>query len=271
MMIFRSLLLGNILASSSSFTTNGFCTTRRAVVPGSQMIYKDFSLSSTKENEEVEALLRKARQLREEAQREEEEIHSNLSLKKSVMDKEMDDLISTLFHNVVDNERSLVSAQSLAHAIKDKHHFSVSKLEDIVTRLHEHEMEAKGLQHVEPSTEHHHDKQQNPFFEIVTSKADPQKVESFQNMINLLLEASEIIDTEANSMGSGPFAIFQKKENHAAENAHHKYGNLHNVLADKRNFLRREHEDQFKERLESYYDITARRVLHKKDSKKKKP
>ena len=211
---------------------------------------------------EVEALLRKARELRAEAEAAEEHLHSELILKKTLHDVELDDAIQQLFPPL--SQR--VSQENDAHIVNTivenvrQHQFSTEKLKNIVTRLHEREVAARGLQHVECKTQSDtgHVK-----FEVV-SEPDEAELEKVVGLVDWLTEAAEVIDEE---FWKEKRTHGEKLKLHHSDMIHWTKGNLAKILKERAGFLGREHTDQFKNRLAEYYNA-ARRKKQKSDRKK---
>lgn len=193
---------------------------------------------------EVERLLRKARELRAEAETAQSDLLVSNLEKKKHKDEETDSVIDFLFP---DDNFGLI----LDRLLSDKRP-STQMLLRVVTRLHEREAAAKGFGHVELS----HDQSQRKF-EIVKSNADAIELASVSGLIELLLSAAAAVDEKT---------MMNRTERHHASDSHFTEGSLAPILTAKVKDLRREHDEQFQERLKEYYEA-ARKKDHDGDQK----
>eukprot|EP01083_Nonionella_stella_P095508 268162_1 len=130
------LIQSIILAASA-------CCTAQAFAPiGLAPTKVITSLHATAETD-VERLLRKARELREEVKAGEDALHSDLIQKKATKDAATDSIIDYLFPS---GEEDGVSA--LCERLRKKR-LASDMLVRVVERLHEREVAARGLEHVE--------------------------------------------------------------------------------------------------------------------------
>jgi len=202
---------------------------------------------------EVEALLEKAKKLREQAETAESQLHSSLIKKKTSQDLETDVLIDEIFPLNFHNHKN--AAASLAKRI-EKRRLSKDMLIRVVERLHNREVAAKGVEHVEPSLHHSH-----VTFERIASH-DEKELNRVEGLIDHLVKAAAILDE----------IFFEKHGNnekivmHHVDHTHWSTGELSKVLREKARFLGREHDEQFKNRIEEYYEA-ARRKPQKNDKK----
>lgn len=217
-----------------------------------QQSRKCTALASTMD---AEALLRKAAQLKAEAAAAEQSLHKSLLEKKQCKDSELDECIDKLFPQ---NDKSI---QGLANRLK-QNHWSTDKLMEITKRLHEREIAAKGKGHVEASLHHDHTK-----FEKVTA-GNPAELARVEGLIDRLIEAAEVIDEEY--MVEKRKSKEQKYLSHV-DLDHWTMGDLSGNLRRQVGELRREHEEQFQKRLESFYEAQRKKDLPKPGDKDKKP
>lgn len=192
---------------------------------------------------EAEKLLRKAAELRKQVQDEEHEVHSTLLQRKKTRDAATDANIAQLFPGDSDDD----GVCALCARLRDKR-LATDMLERIVERLHEREVAARGLEHVEPSM--HHD--QVSFKRV----AQPNEAElsKIQGLVDRLIEAAEVLDKEFIEQKSK----CDGKITHS-DIMHWGGGNTATILKDKAKDLGREHDEQFRKRLESFYDAAKRK------------
>ena len=221
---------------SSISTTFGFATA--FVNPTCRLLCTSSQLSAT-HAETAERLLRRARELREASQREEDDLHATLIQKKREKDDATDAIIFQLFK----------SKNDLVQTLREKRLASVM-LVRIVERLHEREIAARGLEHVEPSL--HHDQV------IFKRVAQPDEVElaKIEGTVHQLIAAAEVLDQEFFDQKSVGDKITH------AEMIHWGGGHIATILKDKVKELGREQDDQFQARLQSFYEA-ANRKNHK--------
>ena len=208
---------------------------------------RDSSLIILAVSSDVEAMLQKARELRAQAEAEEAQLHHSLLEKKSARDMETDTLIDELFPDfpVKDDDTSLAS---LANTLEKKR-LSTDMLERVVERLHDREIAAQGIDHVESSVTN-----SDVQFKRV-SEPNPEELNRVRGLISHLLNAAEILDRKH---------LKESKARHAVDKSHWSTGELHKVLSEKAHFLGREHDDQFKKRIAEYYEA-ARKKDRKSD------
>lgn len=230
------------------------------------------SLQSTTESE-VEALLRKARELRAQAQQDEAQLHSTLIEKKQEHDNDTDAVIDKLFPasdgylpklkiDADDKQKEAYRQKEgqIVNAIVDRlhqHQYSTDKLKDVVSRLVEREVSARGLKHVEPNTLQGH-----VAFEVVASPND-EELKRVEGLAERLVEAAKVIDEE---YWKEKRVKGEDLKLHHSDVIHWTTGNLSTILKEKLGFLGREHDEQFKKRSEDYYEAARRKD---KDEKKK--
>lgn len=204
--------------------------------------------SSLKAAMDAEALLRKARQLKAEAEAAaaEEALHKDRLEKKQGKDSDLDSCVDKLFPLNDD------SMPGLVNRLKENH-WSTDRLLQITKRIHEREICAQGKGQVTASLQNDLTK-----FDKVSVK-DPKELERVGGMIDKLIEAAEIIDEEY--MKVKRKNKDQKYLNHV-DLDHWTMGDLAGTLRRQVGELRREHEEQFQERLESFYEAQRKNKLH---------
>jgi hypothetical protein len=197
---------------------------------------------------EAERLLQRARQLKEEAERETQSLHETLLTGKDLHDQKLDACIDALFPPNAQGE----SVDAVVARLKNLQ-YSTDKLLEIVTRLHEREMKAKGIHQVEAYFEHN----THTGFERV-SKMDEEEAKRVNGLIDRLIEAAGQIDEE------------YLKERRTAKKARHlshvelehwTVGETAKILTGKIRELRREHDEQFQARLRSFYEAQRKKDL----------
>ena len=197
---------------------------------------------------DVEALLARAAKLKAEAAAAEQALHTNLLEKKGGKASELDGYIDTLFPV---NDGSL---DGLVQRLKEKH-WSTDRLMEITKRLHEREITAQGKGQVSASL-----KDDRTSFSKV-SEGNPEELARVQGLIDQLLEAADIIDEDF--MAAKREAKEQTHLNHL-DMDHWTMGDLAGNLRRLVGELRREHDEQFQERLESFYEAQRKEKKHPK-------
>lgn len=192
---------------------------------------------------DAEALLAKARKLREQAEAEEHKLHTNLIEKRNCQNEATDNIIQQLFPITEGEVHNDAAKHALAKRVESMK-LSTSALENVVERLHEREIAARGLEHVEPSR--HHD--QVKFIRVAAPKED--ELVRVQGLIQRLIDAAEILDEEH---------LKNEKEHHHVDSTHWSRGTLSKVLKEKAHFLGREHDEEFKKRLEEFYEAAKKK------------
>ena len=195
---------------------------------------------------DAQRLREKARRLMEEVKKQEDALHSNLIEKKKSQDAATDAIISQLFPA---NDEG--STCDVADRLRNKR-LASDTLVKVVERLHEREIAARGLEHVEPSVSN----------ESVTFArvAEPNEKElaAIQGLVDRLIEAADVLDREF---------VTQKSECDGkmmhSDIMHWGGGNIAGILKDKAKELGRAYDEQFRKRLESFYDAAKRK--HSRD------
>ena len=145
----------------------------------------DTQLSQTTDTD-VDRLLQKARELRKQAASGEDELHNTLIRRKRTQDAATDAIIQQLFP---DNDTDDGDGVALCDRLREKR-LASDMLVRVVERLHEREVAAKGLDHVEPSV--HHD--QVTFKRV--AQPDDEELARIQGLVHKLIEAAEVLDKE---------------------------------------------------------------------------
>lgn len=237
--------LGIFAASAGSFSQAFSPAIHIKSYPKAKTAASITTLQATTAETDEERLRKKVRELREEVKGAEDELHSNLIQKKKTRDTCTDSVITHLFPSGEDD------AGALTDRLREKR-LASDMLVGIVERLHEREVAARGLEHVEQSSN-----QDKVTFERV---AEPNEAElqKLQGLVNRLIEAAEVLDKEFIDQKSA----CDGKITHA-DLMHWGGGDIAGILKEKAKDLGREHDEQFKQRLESFYEAAKRK--HTKD------
>lgn len=204
--------------------------------------------STSQELSEAQRLLQKARQLKAEAEAEAQALHETLLDQKQVKEKQLDKCIDALFPPSSPND-----IPALVARLKELK-YSTDKLLEIIVRLHEREMKAKGIHQVEAFFQH----DTHTGFERVSCEVNEAEVERISGMIDSLIAAAEQIDEEY--MAEKRKSKNPKYLSHV-EIEHWTVGECAATLSGKIRELRREHEQQFQERLRSFYEAQRKKDL----------
>jgi hypothetical protein len=243
-----------VLSLSACYLTGASAFVTPAVVLQKQQGFSPSTLSAA--SSDAEALMERARKLKAEAETAENELHKNLLEKKGVQNQELDNNIDKLFPQNDDTVDGVVKR------LKESH-WSTDRLMQIVQRLHDREMAAQGKGRVTASLQG-----EKTHFDRV-SDGNTQESERVQGLIDKLIDAADLIDEEfMKKKRSAKDAIYL---NHA-ELEHWTVGELAKNLRGKVRELRREHEEQFQERLESFNEAQRKKDLpNKTDNGRKQP
>lgn len=203
--------------------------------------------SSTKDGEtEVEKLLRMARELRQQAEQDEQEIHNSLHAKKEQKDSETDALIATLFDGSTPIMKKLSERKCCTETLLR-----------IVDRLFERECKARGLEQVVSS--HHHDQNTLQFKRVKTGQINQADLDATTVMMDDLLDACAQLDDK-----------FKKDQEARGEvhvthldREHWNAGELANLVDSHIRGLRREHDEQFQKRQQEFFEAQRRKDLPK--------
>ena len=118
-------------------------------------------------------------------------------------------------------------------------------------RIHEREIAAKGLAHVEHSL----DQTQVKFEKI--AKTDEKELKRVEGMIQMLIDAAAVLDDKVRKEHQEKGTV-----QHQVDKSHWHSGELSERLNEKVHFLGREHDEQFKSRLEEYYEAARKKKKH---------
>jgi hypothetical protein len=201
--------------------------------------------------------LRKARELREQATKDEQEIHSTLTKKKEQQNQHTDELIAHVITSDV---------QSTFQRLKEKQ-LSMDTLEKMIDRLDDRHARALGYEHVTLG--------EKETFQRVTSQKDEMEVERLNQMVDILLGAVQILDDEfqqahskkstggvaGDSEGSMLYSVSH------AEASHWGGGRAAQHLRQKLQEKRRERDEQF---LNRQAEINEAQRVKKKHTEKVK-
>lgn len=236
--IMKNLVTAAALVLLGSLASQAFTVSKRVSPVSAQALYSQVGTN------DAEALLRKARELREQVEKNENELHQTLLAKKAAKDEKTDKMISCLFPLDQDDG----SVRSLCERLRAKRPAS-DMLVTIVERLHEREVAARGIEHVEPENGH-----DNAVSFKRVSAPNEQELEKIIGLVDRLIEAAEVLDEEF----QGRKAAREEGATHSSD-LHFGGGDLAGILKAKRLELGREHDDQFQERLQSFYDAAKRK------------
>lgn len=197
---------------------------------------------------EAEALLAKARALREQAAADEHKLHSTLIEKKNCKNVEIDTVIQSLFplQHGANADYDIISLAARMEGLK----ISSRMYEKVVERLHEREIAARGLDHVESSHQH---PEQVEFIRVAEPQAE--ELALVEGLIQHLIDGAEILDEKY-------LKNDQQKNHHHVDASHWSSGSLSKVLKEKAHFLGREHDEEFKKRLAEFYEAARKKHDH---------
>jgi len=218
------------------------CSIAHAFVPSRLNNAVGHTLVKPLQATEAERLLEKVRALREEVKADEDKLHLSLHQKKANQDAATDAIISNLFQTANDNE-------TLCDRLRQKR-LASDMLVRIVERLHEREVAAKGLEHVE--SEMSQTTKQVTFKRV--AQEDEVELVRLEGLLEQLIEAAEVLDAE--------FISEKSKDDGAATRSHSMHfggGNMAGIIKDKAKDLGREHDEQFLNRLDSFYEAVVKK------------
>lgn len=200
--------------------------------------------SETSNETEAERLLRKARELRAAAAREEQKVHGDLTEKKSERDRQTDALIEEL----------LFGNQDLVGLLRKKR-LSMTTLERIVLRLDERQLRAQGWEHVQGKTVDG----RTEFVRV--SKEDPDTLARLEGKIEQFIDAVEVLDAEFRDQKQKKGQSFVAH----AEEEHWGGGKCAKYLRDRIKEIRRERSEHFQARMKDLQESQRRKEDHKFD------
>jgi hypothetical protein len=167
--------------SSSSTTT----TTSTSVFSSSASSDDDNIITN---ETEVERLLRKARELREQASQEENAIHQQLSDKRTQQEQHYDALIELYLSPSANNNittGNMVNVQDVVDRLHKKP-ISMETLEHLVDRLDDKHAMASGREHVVGVVD----------FQRIQKPKNEAEMQALDDQIELLLQAVQVLDEE---------------------------------------------------------------------------
>jgi hypothetical protein len=204
---------------------------------------------------EAEKLFKKARELREQAEMQEQQVHVELVEKKNVEKTHIDELIDYLFggDDVVERLR--------------KKKLSMDTLDKIIDRLYEQHVYALGQEYIEANRHHRKVGDITGDIEVVkfsrvTSPRDENEAVRIDTLINCLLEAVSVLDEELANKKGGVSHLWNSITN--VESSHWGGGHGAETLIQRLKEKHREHEEQFLERQQEFDE--AQRINKKKQS-----
>jgi len=214
-------------------------------------------------------LLAKAKALREQAESDEASLHATLVTKKDLQNQDLDALIDVLFPLDMPREDKSACKLAVSRTIETKK-CSVQQLKNVVTRLHEREIAAKGEDHVEstrtPTQDDDTQGQGAVKFERVSSGSrDDAELNRVSGLIAMLIDAATILDEKARAEAEAKGGAGEEAQ-HKVDQSHWASGHLSEALSEKALFLGRAHDEQFKNRLQEYYDAATKKEGSSKNS-----
>jgi len=205
--------------------------------------------------------LRMARELKEAANAAEEDLRSSKRDKKARKDTSVDAMIDELFFFVSDDgdvgvdppqkttkktKKTKTGLDELVSKLERKKP-STEKLLDVVVRLHERELSARGANGVENEND-------GGTGGVSRTEIDAAELSTVSGLANLLVDACAAIDEKWFDERREKFdgQSDPNYRNHA-ESEHYTSGETGRILRDKHNELKREHDERFLKRQEEYY------------------
>jgi len=200
----------------------------------------------------IEALLAKAKELRAEAEKDENELQSSVLEKKTSTDVDTDLTIDELFPPL---KKSTLEAV-VERLTKKKP--SKDLLLRVVERLHCRVVAAKGLDRVEASVQ-----QSQIKFETIAD-GNEEDLARVEGLIDLLIDAANIVDedflrNQLELRGENGKVVMHRVDLDQSS------GELSKVLREKANFLKREYDEQFKNRRDQYYEAARKKGSTRSD------
>lgn len=188
---------------------------------------------------DVEALMAKVRALREAAKAGEDELQSDLFQKKKTKNDATDLIVDQLFPTAGEGGTAALAARLRERKL------AAGMLVQVVERIHEREVAARGLEHVETAV-----KKDQVTFERV-AKEDEAELARVRGLVDRLIVAAEVLDKEFLA-GKGNEKITN------ADMTHWGGGNTAGLLKEKAQLLGREHDPQFVKRQQEFFDAATR-------------
>jgi hypothetical protein len=192
---------------------------------------------STSTESEAEGFLRMARELREQAQHDEQKVHKELHAKRTAGDQQLDHWIKELLEHGK-------GTAAIVDGLHEKRP-SMETLEHVVDRLHKRHIIALGKEHVQSEIS-----TTDAAFERVTHTKDEEEADRLIGLVESLLAAVQVLDEELQKKGA-PIAH--------AESQHWGGDQTAQQLNNRWRELRREHEEQYLKRQESIVEAQRRK------------
>jgi hypothetical protein len=240
----RPFLASRPTAMFTRFTTTTTTTTTTAI----RLSHETLS--------EAEKLFKKARELREQAEMQEQKVHVELVERTNIEKTHIDELIDYLF-----------GGDDIVERLRMKK-LSMDTLDKIIDRLYEQHVYALGQEHIEANC-HYPNKVGDITGDIevvefsrVTSPRDENEAARIDALINCLLKAVSVLDEELANKKGGVSHLWNSITN--VESSHWGGGHGAETLMQRLKEKHREHEEQFLERQEEFDE--AQRINKKKHS-----
>jgi hypothetical protein len=241
--LFPTAIVG-LIAGGDAFVHPSTSSARTSIVTSRISILLASKQDDAKSTEsEAERFLRMARKLREQAEQEEQQVHTQLHSKKTAEDQQLDHWIKEL----LGHGKGTTATVDQLHEKRP----SMETLEHVVDRLHERHIIAGGQEHVraEISTS-------DAAYERVTHTKDEEEADRLIGLVESLLAAVQVLDEELQHEKKGAPIAHTESQHWGGDQ---KAQQLNNRWRE----LRREHEEQFLIRQESFVEAQRR----KKDRK----
>lgn len=205
------------------------------------------SSSSSSQETEAERLLRKARELRAAAELAEQQVHGDLTQKKTNQDAQTDDLIAQI--RILDDDNTA----AVVDILRNKR-LGMATLERILLRLDARHVRAQGWEHVQGKvgndghTEFHR-----------VAAPNEAEMKRLEGKVEQFIEAVRILDEE--------FRTQKKAKGEAyvahAEETHWGGGKAADYLQGRIREIRRERSEHFQARMKELQDAQRRNKDHK--------
>jgi len=242
-------------AFSTSSTTRQLQHHEKNIVKGEHIILS--MAAGSEQLSRVEKLLAKAKELRAQAEADEIKLQSSVLEKNNSEDSKTDIIIDELFPSLKES----ITLKAIAKRITEKR-LSKDMLLRVVERLHCREVAAKGLERVErvkPSPQ-----QSQITFERI-EKGNEEELARVEGLVDLLIAAAKIVDEDFLRNQLERRGEKGKVVMHSVDYSHWSSGELSKVLREKANFLGREYDEQFKNRLEEFYEAARKKGSTRSD------
>lgn len=205
----------------------------------------------------VEKLLAKAKELRAQADADEIKLRSSELEKNTSEDSKTDILIDELFPSLKES----ITLEAVAKRLIEKR-LSKESLLRVVERLHCREIAAKGLERVERVKDS--PQQSQITFERI-KEGNKEELARVEGLVDLLIDAVKIVDEDFLRNQLERRGEKGKVVRHSVDYSHWSSGELSKVLRERANFLGREYDEQFKNRLEEFYEAVRKKGSTRSD------